>query len=274
MGRFSNLELDDGQPRDDRGEGQRASAPRPDQLPAINARDEDAYDAHGLIRIGWRAHFDAQHEEALRRFGQALQEDSRVHEGWVGQIDSLTALGQIREAEIWATRALDQFPDDATILSLRAVLLARQGMAKRAVGTSDYAMAQGESLRAWICRGEVLLALDSPNANVVLDKALTQIEPHDWMNLTRIAQAFARHRRHAKAIPAFQQALAVEPGHARLWCQLAESQVACGFTQEAIASGKHALEIEPDSRATQDLVRRLTKTNPLASLWRKLKRRK
>lgn len=261
MGRFSKLEL--GQSPVPAAEG--ALAP-----PA--ARPEESCDAPAWVARGEEHLFAGRPEPALRAFSQALRLDSTLHAAWVGQIDALVELGQVREAELWTTRALDQFPDDPTLLSLRAVLLARQGMLKRAMGTSDYALSRGHTRRAWIARGEILLAADNSNAAFCLGKALEEIAESDWQSLMRLGLVWSRHRRPAQALDLFQRAAAAAPTNAHLWRLIADCQARLGATQRAIESAKRALELEPDSRETQALLRSLVKAHPLKRLWRWMRR--
>jgi tetratricopeptide (TPR) repeat protein len=264
MGRFSKLELGQSAPP----EAAPAVAP-----PSEAAREEEGYDALSWLRRGEELFFRGQHEPALRAFGQALRNDSTLHEAWVGQIDSLIALNQTREAEVWTTRALDQFPDDPTLLSLRASLLARQGMLKRAMGTSDYALSRGHTLRAWLARGDILLEAESANAAHCLEKALEEIHDTDWQSLTRLGLIWLRHRRHAQALEVFQRACAAQPANAQLWRHIAECQSRLGFNQRAIEAARRAHELEPNDRKTEAMLARLTKESFLKRLWRRLRRR-
>lgn len=266
MGRFSKLELGS-----QSGEPPRDRPVPPAQEPSPAARPEQDYDARGYLRLGTDLFLRGQFEEALRRYGQAIKLDSTLLEAWVGQIDALAESGQTREADVWCARALDQFPDDPTLLSIRAVLFARQGMLQRALGASDYALQRGHSLRAWIARGEILLHGKSPNAVACLDKALEQVPDGDWMNLVRIGAVYARHRRHAKALEVFQRACAVEPGRAHLWRSLSECHEHLGFMDRAIETAQRALEIEPNDLVTESRIRRLANTGLLARLRRRFR---
>ncbi|MBN1475810.1 tetratricopeptide repeat protein [Candidatus Sumerlaeota bacterium] len=273
MGRFSRLEIGDAQPQPEPPEEGRGEEISP------AAREEEEYNAAGYLRRGHEHFFRREFHEALRRFSQALRLDSRLHEAWVGQIDALIEQGQLREAEHTVTNALTQFPDDPTLLSLRGVLLARQGMAQRAIKASDYALSVNHTLRAWICRGEILLASDrhgsssaEANANFCLTKALEQIPDGDWENLARVGLAYLRSRRHAKALDVFRRACLAAPDQAQLWRHVAECQEALGYDDQAISTLQRALEIEPGDNATEDWMRRLSKRGPISRLLRKLRR--
>jgi tetratricopeptide (TPR) repeat protein len=264
MGRFSKLELGAGARHEQerpRGAGQPASP---------LAREEEDLDAAGHLRRGAEHFFRADYESALRSYGRSLSRQSTLLDAWVGQIESLIAMGQIREAEVWTTRALTQFPDEPTILSLRGVLLARQGMLKRAMGTSDFALSRGHSRIAWIARGEILLMAGNKNASFCLEKALSQITPEDWQSLTRVGLVWLRHHRHSQALEVFQRAAAAEPRHTQLWRLIAECQSRLGFTDQAMASLRRVLEVEPGDRKAESALHRLAKTGPLTRLWRRI----
>lgn len=267
MGRFSKLELgSDESPRPNE------TGPAGEALSPL-AREDEQYDPPSLLRRGLDRLFDGDPREALRLFGKALQGDSTLLEAWIGQIDALLALDQIREADVWTTRALGAFPDDPTLLSLRGVLMARQGMLKRAIGTSDFALSKGQSLRSWIARGEILLTADNANAAACLDKAAEQIHAGDWMNLARVGTTWMRHRRWAQAHDVLLRAAAAEPRRAQLWRHLAECQMRLGFTEQAMNSQRRVLELVPGDRRAEAALHRLAKTGPLTRLWRRIWRR-
>ena len=272
MGRFSKLEIG----------GQRPPAPaeRPADPEVINARPEEPHDAPGYLRMGIDLFFRRQFKEALRRFSQAIKLDSTLHEAWVGQIDTLIEEGELREAEQCVSAALLQFPDDPTLLSLKGLLLARNGMVTRGLGYSDRAGKISHTLRTWISRGEILLmgkahgsARAESNANFCLDKALEQTHAGDWQTLTRIGLVWLRNHCHTKAIDCFRQAPAAEPANAQIWRHIAECQARLGHDDQAIVSLQRALEIEPNDNATETMIHRLSKRGPLSRLWRRLCRR-
>ncbi len=262
MGRFSKLEL--GQ---DKAPPKAAARRRAEEISPA-ARPEEDVDAHGNLRRGTDLLLQGQSQEALRRFGRAIHLDSTLLDAWAGQIDALIELGQTREAEVWASRALAQFPDDPTLLSLRATLLARQGMHRRAIGASDYALSRGHTLRAWIARAEVLLAANSSNAPPCLEKTLAEIPEGDWENLVRVGMVLLRHRRHAQALDVFQRACAAQPGHAPLWLRVAACHERLGFTERAIEACERALEIDPGNREVENALHRFAHRGPLARVWR------
>jgi tetratricopeptide (TPR) repeat protein len=264
MSRFSKLELHDREPG-------RAPATTREAVNPL-ARAEDDLTAHGLLNRGLEHLFDNRAQEALRLFSRALAEEPTLLEAWAGQIEALIGMDQLREADVWTGRALERFPDDVTLTSLRAVLLARQGMTNRGIGTSDYAMAQGEALFAWIARGEVLLIAGNANANFCLDKALAEAPGNDWMNPTRVGLVHLRHRQPAKALEAFQRAVSVEPTRARLWSLIAECQLRLGLNEKAVESARRALELDPGQTAHEDLLRRAAGTGVLQRLWNRFRR--
>lgn len=263
MGRFSKLEL--GQPQPTKEQSGREAPPA-----SPNARPEGSHDPHSLVRQGSDLLIRGEHREAMRLFGRALQLNSTLLEAWVGQIDSLIAMNQIREAEVWSGRALEQYPDDPTLLSIRGTILARQGMLKRAIGTSDYAMTQGHTVRSWICRSEILMMANNSNASFCMEKAIEMIEENDWESLMHVGLVYHRWSRWAQALEIFQRASAILSNRVELWLLIGECQARIGLTNQAHESFKRAQEIEPNNRHIEAMIKRWVKAGPLDRLGRRI----
>ena len=56
----------------------------------------------------------------LRFYSRALEEDKTLIVGWVGQVQMLVQLGELKEAETWARKALELYPNNPELLAGRA----------------------------------------------------------------------------------------------------------------------------------------------------------
>lgn len=85
---------------------------------------------------------------------------------WTGQVRALIELGELREATLWADKALDRFPDHTELLAAKAGALGRSGFLDEAIAFSDASIEQrGDTPYVWLARGDVLLARREPRAD-------------------------------------------------------------------------------------------------------------
>lgn len=63
-----------------------------------------------------------EYEDALRFYSRALEEDKTLILGWVGQVQMLVQLGELKEADTWARKALELFPNNPELLAGRCRL--------------------------------------------------------------------------------------------------------------------------------------------------------
>ena len=66
-------------------------------------------------------------ESALRLYAKVLEYNPQKAPAWTGQVRMLIELGQIREAKLWADKALEHFPSEPELLAAKAVALGRSG---------------------------------------------------------------------------------------------------------------------------------------------------
>jgi tetratricopeptide (TPR) repeat protein len=182
-------------------------------------------------------------------------------------------MNQLREADLWVGRALELFPEDATLISLRAVVYAFMGMLKRAVGTSDYALSKGSTTHAWIARGQVLLIADNKNARFCFDKAMEIAESGDWRTPMMIGLIFLRQKRHGTALEYFIKAAESNANNYYLWYHIARCYYQLSFNQKALDAISRALEINPEFRAAQRLEHEIAHTPVPKMLWRLITKR-
>lgn len=265
MGRFSKLETG----KLERGELEKAGR---DQRPGAVEPQEYGYSYY--VEKADEHFYRGRHEQALRFYSRALQEDNSRSYPWVGQVLSLLAMGQVKEADLWVNRAIELFPDDPTLLSLRALVYARKGMLNRAIGASDYALTRGSSPFCWVARGEILLCAKSRNASFCFDKAIEEAGGENWKIPTLIGLIYFSHRAYSKALDYFRRACEIHPSNPYLWYHLGLCHDRLSFDGQAVEALNRALELDPGYREAQKALWAAKKTSIMGRLVRRLFGRK
>src|SRR4051794_14082720 len=122
MSRFKNLEFGDG------SEEQSSTPP--------TVKDGLYYLAEARTALE-----SGRFEEALRAYAKVLEFDPDCASAWTGQVRMLIELGEVKEAKLWADKALELFPEEPELLAAKAVALARGGDTQAALTFSDAAVA-------------------------------------------------------------------------------------------------------------------------------------
>jgi len=266
MGRFSKLETG------------KTAAPQPAQptgAPPVAPPlpEAETYDYGHYVVEADQLFFSGRYDKALRLYSRALQVDNTQVYPWVGQIFSLIAMDQVKEADLWVTRGIEVFPEDATLLSLRALVYALKGMLNRAIGASDYAMSRGATVYGWLARGRILLQARNQNAPFCFDKALEAAGADDWKIAMHIGLAYYQHRMYSSALSYFKRACAIEMGNYYLWYHLGRCYHYLSFTEEALQALNRALELNPHCREAERALHQAKSSNVLTRLFRRLFRR-
>jgi tetratricopeptide (TPR) repeat protein len=226
------------------------------------------YDAPYYTARADELFFTGHYEKALRLYSRALQLDNSQKYPWVGQIYCLIEMNQLREADLWVGRALELFPEDATLISLRAVVYAYKGMVKRAIGTSDYALSKGSTAHAWVARGHVLLVADNKNSRFCFEKAVEIAEGGDWRTPMLIGLIYFRHKRYSSALEYLLKSVESNINNYYLWYHIAKCYHRLSFGQKALEAIQRALEINPEYRPAQRSLDEIIHTSLLKRLWR------
>jgi tetratricopeptide (TPR) repeat protein len=191
------------------------------------------------------AYRQGRFEQGLRAYARVLEHNPRNTLAWSGQVRMLIELGEFQEAQVWADKALESLPNDPDLLAAKAVTLARLGDLKGAMAFSDAAIEEhGDTPYVWLARGEVLLARRERRADYCFEKALT-LAAFDWFWLWLVARVHYYYSRFALALRHTQQALEQDAGHAVLWVQLGQCQLALGLAESARNSFEHAHQLDP-----------------------------
>jgi tetratricopeptide (TPR) repeat protein len=233
MSRFGQLEFD----------GQRGDTSTRNHPPLADAA---RYLAEATTAFG-RAEFEA----SLRAFGRVLEFDPRSIPAWTGQVQCLVELGHFQEANVWADKALERFPESADLLAAKAVALARLGRASEAMPFSDAAVGQpGETAYVWLSRGDVLIAVGQRQVDHCFERAL-QLSGTDWMSRWMAGRIRAFWGHFAAALKLAREAAELAPDRFVTWLLAGECQAALGLNEAALRSLHQALALEPDCRAAQ-----------------------
>src|SRR3989442_352829 len=119
-------------------------------------------------------------ESALRLYSKVLEFNPLNAAAWTGQVRMLIEMGELREAKLWADKALERFPHEPELLAAKAVALGRSGDLQGALAFSDASIEErGDTPYIWLARGDVLLAREESRADYCFEKALL-LAPRDW----------------------------------------------------------------------------------------------
>jgi tetratricopeptide (TPR) repeat protein len=189
----------------------------------------------------------------------------------------LIELDELREAKVWADKALEHFPHEPELLAAKAVALARSGDVQAAITFSDAAMEeQGETPYLWLARGDVLLARKELRADYCFEKAFL-LAPDDWLVTWLAARIRFFHEQFVLALKLFQQALERNAGLFVLWLDLGRCQQALGLDNPARHSFAQAKQLNPDCTAATAAILQLNEggswSDKLLGWWRRRSKR-
>lgn len=213
-------------------------------------------------------------ERALRNYSKVLEFSADEAEAWSGQVRMLIELGELKEARLWADKALERFENDGELLAAKAVALAREGDLQAALAFSDAAIqARGETPYVWLARGEVLLARSEKRAGFCFEKALG-MAAGDWMIYWLASRIYYFYRHFSLAIKMAQQALSVDGGQAAAWLQAGRCQMALGLGNAAAHSFAQACQLDPDCVPGEEERRQLGESHwgaRIRAFWNRLR---
>jgi len=255
MSRFVNLELD--------GESE-------DQWQHEKAAVKD--EAYFLAQA--RAAFEAaEFELALRAFCRVLEFNPQNVSAWAGQVRMLIELGELREARLWADKALERFVNEPELLAAKAVALGRSGDLQGAMAFSDASIEErGGTPYVWLARGDVLLAREESRADYCFEKALL-LAPGDWFIAWLAARIRYYYKQFVLALKLLQRAIDLNATHFRLWLELGQCQAALGLIGPARLSFAQAQQLNPQCSDARLALARLSDPGigpHLRGWWRRL----
>lgn len=255
-GRFSKLET------------QPTASPAAEAGPAAKRQvaDELVYDARYYATQADEAFFAGDYRKALKLYSRAVQREAASLEGWTGQILSLLALGEKREALAWISRGLTILPEQPRMISLQGLVFASTGSTNRGLQCSDYAVAQGAAdPYVWLCRGEILTLASSPNAPFCMEKAM-ECRGGAWQIPAHIGVFYLSQRVWPLAEKYLAHAVAEMSTFAPLWYRLGVAQLRMAKTEAARQSLETALRLQPNLLCARDELEALNRSPWLARL--------
>lgn len=226
-GRFSSLELNPDRPKAGR---HRNAAPR----------DEGYY-----MKTGYKAELAGDHEEALLEYSSALSENPLFIDAWIAQLWMLLYLGEPSEADIWADRALNNFPNQPDLMALKAMALHRSGFIDEARELNDAALSgERESANVWLSRGALNISLDNVATSACFKHALA-VSGNKALTTLRIGDIYLFHRKYADAERYLRQATLSLPNAAWVWYEYGLSQKALGWEDPSLIAFTKANQLAP-----------------------------
>src|SRR5882672_3520362 len=212
-------------------------------------------------------------ESALRHYSKVLEFNPQNVAAWSGQVRMLIELGELREARLWADKALERFPQEPELLAAKAVALGRSGDLPGALAFSDASIEErGDTPYVWLAGGDVLLARKEQRADYCFQKALL-LAPHDWFIAWLVARVRYHYEQFALALKLLQQALEWNTGHFLLWLELGHCQRALGLVAPAGNSFTQARQLNPQCHEARIALSNLSTTGigpRLRGWWRQV----
>ena len=237
------------------------ATPEVDGALSPGAPDEPGKDQHYYLQAAWDNFREGEFEPALLNFSKALRFDSGMIEAWEGQVRCLIELGELREAEVWANKALGLFPKNPGLLSVKAYHSALTGSCEEALDLSDQALLQPFENKPfmWYDRGAILLLKDSgETARLTLEKILEE-NPNDWFWLLHIGQLYFKTGKFAIALDLWQKASQHAPALPYLWYKIGQCYQAMGNQPKAKQAFERALEAKANYKPAQEALLSLNK---------------
>lgn len=246
-GRFASLETQTVESSSGRGKG------------AV-VRDVSYYMKAGLER-----ELDGDHESALKSYSAALGEDPLHIEAWTRQLWMLVYLDEPLEAEIWADKAMQYFPSDPDILSLKSLALWRIGSREEARELNDAALAAArDSANVWLARGAFQAVADGKSAGACFAHAL-RLHPVPGLANLRAGDLLLYEGKYAEAFPYCREATVRFPESSWAWYGYGRSLVKLGRSEQALVAFKRAYALKPRDRRYKAALK------AKASLWAKIR---
>lgn len=265
MNRFNQLDLGDEEAQD-----------RPQEVEEVLRRGKGlpARNAQTYLEEADAAYHRCDFEAALRGYSRLLEEDNTLVGGWFGQVCMLNELGEFREADIWAGKALEMFPEHPLLLAARSIATCRAALIEKALEQSDYAVTRpGLTGYVWRARAEVLLAARRAMYATCLDKAILQTREQRaqaWMHW-ELARMLRRYGKHGPALKHAEIAANALTSEAGAWLELGLCEREAG-----IARGRETLErafeLDPQCLAARRALKAWRKPSLLRRLLGGLRR--
>ncbi len=255
MNRFSSLEFDDG-----------------DRSSKTASRGEPIRDAAYFYRQAVLAWLGGDWELGLRNYSRSVEQNRALFEAWSGQVMMLIELGEYPEAQVWADKALEMFPEHPELLAEKAIACVRDEKLDKAMAYSDNAVSKERlTPRVWLGRAEVLMKRKNRLSEECIHKAVVLAGGSADIVCLEAGRVLSRGGRYSSALEFLERGVKDYSKSALAWFELGRCQSRLGFSQ-AKASLQQALYLRPDWACVQ---RELAKAGrgPAGRLWRRFRGR-
>lgn len=238
MRRFSRLEFGD---KGDEGAGK----------PAFSG--EEIRDAEYFNEQATRYWLAADFEVALRNYSRALEQDHTFYPGWLGQVMMLIELNELKEADVWADKALEMFPEHPELLAAKAIAYTRDGRPEKATAYSDNSITkENVTSLVWLARAEVLLNRKSGIAQNCISKALSAATGEEGPAIRLQAGRLLNRKGDCAGALQYLRAVVDElPKSALAWYELGLAQARLG-RPEAQMSFEQAIKLRPNWQSAEE----------------------
>jgi len=259
-GRFSKLDFSN-QPQP-QGETQQDKWPDLDEMQCL--------------AIAKRHFFAGDYETALSAFSRTLRFNKDLAEGWSGQIECLIELGEYPEAAIWCDRSLERFRDHPDLLALKGLALALDGKFAAGMEYADGAVKlRSPSPLVWVTRGRIMLLKRQSiaSAHRCFQKAM-ELTSDKWETATLIGRYYNRVNLFAYALPPLREAFRKGGETPPILYELSICLEGLGEFDQAAGYLRKTLAIDPEYKSARIALERVSSTNPVSKIFRKLTAKK
>ncbi|MHC4740732.1 MAG: tetratricopeptide repeat protein [Planctomycetota bacterium] len=251
MTRFSRLEFED------------KKGPRRSKAAGETIRDEQYF-----YEYGTRFWLAGDFEPALRNYSRALEKNNAFYPAWLGQVLMLIELGEYREAEVWADKAMELFPEHPELLAAKSVACSRDGRIEKALAYSDNSIAkENVTSRVWLARAEVLLNRQSRVAESCISKAVGMAGNAIAIVRLEAGRLLSAQGSHSAALEYLHAAVEDLPKSALAWYSLGRCQARLGRPQASVTL-EQSLKLRPQWELAKSELRRIENKGFFKRLFR------
>jgi tetratricopeptide (TPR) repeat protein len=178
----------------------------------------------------------------------------------------LIELGEYKEADMWADKAMDLFPDHPELLAHKAVANHRDARYEKAIAYSDNAVGRDSPTpRVWLSRAEVFLDRQDAVVDGCLGKAIALAQQDKPIVKLEAARLLRQKKNYVAAIGHLNEITVNLTKAPLLWLELGLCQTALGQAQ-ARTSLEQALRLRPHWDKAKAALQRCNKPG----LWGRL----
>lgn len=228
MDRFSQLEFGDAIPEEGKSPG------------------EPIRDANYFYKEAMRYWLAGDYEVALRNYSRVLERNNTIFDAWAGQVLMLIELQEYREAEVWANKAMELFPEHPELLALKAVACSRDAKRDKATAYSDNSVGKDNlTPRVWLARAEIFMDRKGPVCESCIGKAVAGAGALAPVIKLEAGRTLRKARNYVLAVHYLKDAVQQLPQSALAWYELGCCQAALG-RDEAEHSFEQSLRLRPN----------------------------